>query len=333
MNPRITTVLVAAVFALSLGSGCIDANFDSPTIIKSPRLIAIRAEPPEIAFGEDVAFEALALDADGSELPGQPGVELRWTVCLSLAEVVSAAGLGFNSGLEDTCDEGGPDLVRLDTEGLPPNAARLPGTALFALLTMLPMGMTMPPMDPGGQTLDPMVTETLTQIIAIVGVPLRVRLEVWRDGEMIQSGFKRFAITQREDPTTNPPPPRFSVGDVWLSARDGADPHRCEPEEGARPVVTAGEDVTLLPSEDEDTWIESYPVYGLDGSMLINDESAYYSWFSTAGTFDDAITQIPNSDVVWTAPDEPGVYPIWLVMRDGHLGLSWCASEVEVTAP
>ena len=330
MNTRSTAVLLAALFSLSLGSGCIDANFDAPSLVKSPRILAIRAEPPELAFGEDVDFEALLLDGDGSPLAEQAGVELRWTVCLSLAEVVSAAGLGFNSGLEDTCNEGGPDLVRLDTEGLAPNAAHLPGTEFFRLLTMLPMGGP-PPTGPGGEMLDPTLTDTLTTIIAVVGVPLRVRLEVWRDGEMILSAFKRFAITQREDPTTNPPPPRFSVAEVWLSARDGADPHRCEPEEGARPMVTAGAEVTIVPSDDEDTWLESYPVYGLDGSMLINDESAYYSWFSTAGGFDDAITQIPNSDVVWTAPDEPGVYPIWVVVRDGHLGLGWCESEVEVT--
>ncbi|MBZ0121149.1 MAG: hypothetical protein K8H88_29405, partial [Sandaracinaceae bacterium] len=59
-------------------------------------------------------------------------------------------------------------------------------------------------------------------------------------------------------------------------------------------------------------------------------ESAYYAWYSTAGAFDADITQRPERDVEWTAPVIPGVYPIWLVVRDGHLGASYCRAEIEV---
>lgn len=325
-----TRVHLTALAVTLLASGCLDIDFDPPHLIKTPRILAIQAEPPEVAFGGDVVFEALLVDFDGAPLADQPGVELVWTTCISLREVVAASGLGAGSGLDDNCDEGGDDLVRLETEGLPPGTALLPGTAFTRLLTMLPMGGEPMPPPPGGGEVDPELIETLTTVIAEVGVPLRVRLEVFRDGELILSGFKRFAITQRADPTTNPPPPRAMIGDVWVSARDGDDPHRCDPEEGALPVVAPEEEIAIDPDDDEEAWLESYPVFALSNSIQINEESAYYSWFVNRGAMADDITQRPLDDTAWTAPEEPGVYPLWVVVRDGHLGISWCRAEIEV---
>lgn len=325
---------VILLAALLLG-GCFDFSFDPPYLVKSARFLAIAAEPPEVTFGEDVLFEALVVDADGSDLSADPGVELRFTVCLSVAEIVAAAGLGVAAGgnLDDNCAEGGDDLVRLEQGGdLPPGTARLPGEAFFALLEEL-MRMVPAPGDglpPGSGNIDPEVIEALTRVIAEVGVPLRVRVEVWRDGELAFAGFKRFAIAQRPELTTNPPPPRFAVGDVWLSARGGGHPRTCVPEEGAAPTVEAGSEVVLSPDENEDEWRETYPVVGLDGAIQTGREGAYYSWFSTGGEFSAAITQAPDRDVIWTAPEAPGTYPLWVVVRDGHLGISWCRTEVTV---
>lgn len=320
---------VSAVLTLLL-VGCIDADFDRPFLVKSERMLGIRAEPPEVAFGSDVMFEALLVDESGAELATQPGVELRWTVCVSLAEVVRAAGLGAGVSLEDDCGEGGDDLVVLDSDGLPPHAARLPGATFARVLTMFPMGGGFPMEGSGEQPLDSRVLETLTRVVSEVGVPLRVRLEVFRDGERRLAGFKRFAITQRANPTTNPPPPRFRVGDVWLSARNTEDPHTCIPEEGEDPVVTIEAEVELDPDDDEEAWLESYPVVALDNRVQTNEESAYYSWFTTAGSMSDDLSQRPNDEVTWTTPEEPGRVPLWVVVRDGHLGMSWCRAEVRV---
>lgn len=323
---RATTVMLACLMA-----GCFGTDFDPPYLVNSPRILAIGVEPPEVAFGEDVVFETLIVDADGTDLVGAEGVELRFMVCVSAKAVIDAAGLGFGSELDDNCDEGGDDLVQLEQGGdLPPGTARLPGAALLALLEdfMAPPGGGMDP--PGGNAgIDPEVLMALATVIAEVGVPLRMHLEVWRDGELLLTGFKRFAIAQRADVTTNPPPPLFAIGDVTLSARDGGDPHTCVPDGGAAPVVDAEAEVTFAPDENED-WIETYPVVGLDGEVQTGEEGAYYSWFSTGGDFSESITRRPDRDVTWTAPEEPGTYPIWLVVRDGHLGTSWCRTEVVV---
>lgn len=317
--------------AVLLASGCLSTNFDPPYLVKGPRILNIVAEPPEVAFGSDVRFEALVVDAEGNSLVTAPAVELRFMVCMSAREVLSASGLGFGLDLDDNCDEGGDDLVRLETGGdLPPGVARLPGESFQRLLEDL-MQLGMGGGTGGGAPIDPDRIATLIQVIANVGVPLRMRLEVWREGERILTGFKRFAIAQREGLTTNPPPPRFAVGDRWLTARGVGDARTCVPEDGGDvPVVLAGSEVTLGPDPDEEPWLETYPVVALDASMQLNEESAYYSWFSTGGAFSDSITQRPERDVTWTAPDEPGRYPLWLVVRDGHLGSSYCRAEIEV---
>ena len=129
--------------ALLLG-GCIKTHFDPPYLVKSLRILGMSAQPPESSFGSDITFEALVVDENGDEVPGQPGVELRWSVCLSVAAIVRAAGLGFGAQLDDNCDRGGSDLVRLETDGLPPDAARLPGTAFLRLVQELQAGGGMP---------------------------------------------------------------------------------------------------------------------------------------------------------------------------------------------
>lgn len=288
------------------------------------------ADPPESAPGTGVRFEVLAVDADGANLVEAAGVSVRWTTCLSVAEIIRASGLGFGLDLEDDCGEGGADLYELQTEGLPPGQALLPPEAFAPLAMMLENATTT------GTTLelpdgaDPRLLETLALVVTEVGVALRVRVEFRRDGELIATGFKRFAVTSREEVTTNPPPPRFAVDGVWLSARGGTDPHICVPEQGTAPTVTAAADLDLQPDPDDEVWMESYPVFNFSGSLQTNRESAYYSWFVMAGEISEDISQAPERDVVHTAPEEPGRYPLWLVVRDGHLGIVWCRAELDV---
>lgn len=317
-----------AVYLTLAVSACIDINFDPPQIIRGPRVLAMSANPPEALFGEDIHFEALVVDANGDDLSMQPGITTRWTVCLSLASTFGGAGLGGSVSLEDSCREGGPDLLVLENDG-GPDTAILRGELLIALLSMIP---TTPPggPDPMIPGLDPHVLATLVTVIAEVGVAFRATFEVFRDSELIVHGYKRFALTTRSGATLNPPRPRFSIGELELSARGTGDPHECVSVDGSIASVAAGAEVTLAPYPLEEPWLESYPVFDLAGGLIENHESAYYAWYSTAGAFESAITQRPNRDNVWTAPEEPGMYPLFVVVLDGHLGQVWCRTSVEV---
>ena len=314
---------------LVLASGCLDLDFDPPSIVKGTRILAITANPPEALFGEDVHFEALIVDAAANDLTVQDGVEVRWTVCLALGEIFAAAGLGASSGLDDGCAEG-DGLVVLEQDGAQ-NRAVLPGEVLAGAVNMIPMGPPdMPPPDPMIPGVDPDVLATLSTVIAEVGIPLQVRMEVRQNDVLILSGFKRFAITTRSGATLNPPPPRFGIDGTVVSARATGDPHVCVTADGEAPIVAPEAEVDLTPDENEEAWIEHYPVFDLQGGIIENSESAYYSWFSTAGAFSEEISQRPLRDTVWTAPAEAGTYPIILVIRDGHLGGAWCVATVRV---
>ncbi len=318
-----------ALSAATLLGGCLDLNFDAESIVKGPRMLAISANPPEALFGEDIRFETLVVDAEANDLTVQPGIEVRWTVCLGLGEVFDAAGLGSSSGLADGCPDGA-GLIVLESDGAPSRAI-LPGALLTDVISMIPMGSPdEPPPDPMIPGLDPMVLQTLVEVLAEVGIPLTVRVEVTRDGERLLGGFKRFAITTRSGATINPPPPRLLIGDVEVSARArGGDPHVCVSRDGSLPTAAVGAEVRLAPDANE-AWIETYPVFDLSGQIITNSESAYYSWFSTAGAFTDEVSRRPNRDSGWVAPEVPGTYPLIVVVRDGHLGLSWCRASIRV---
>ncbi|MCA9610963.1 MAG: hypothetical protein KC619_35460 [Myxococcales bacterium] len=322
--------LPSLLAVLLLASGCLDINFDPPSIVKGPRILAALANPPEALFGEDIHFEVLAVDQNAEDLTTQEGVEVRWTVCLSVEQIIDAAGLGGGAGFADDCP---PDQTLVLEEDGSPSRAFLPGETLLGILTMIPMGGGDPVPDPMIPGLDPSVLSTLTTVIAEVGVPLAVRIEVIRDGDVVIKAYKRFAITTRSGATLNPPPPRLTLGDVEVSARAFlADPHACVSGDGTLPTVAAGAELALMPNPLEDPWLETYPVFDLAGEIIDNHETAYYSWFSTAGAFESEITQRPERDTTWTAPAEPGTYPIFVVVRDGHLGISWCRADVVVTA-
>lgn len=320
-----------SIAALLLG-GCLDIDFDPPSIVMTKRILAITSDLPESFPGEDVRFDVLAVDENGGNLLEQPGVTYEWSVCVSLAEIFGAAGLGSSVELSDTCDEGGPDRVVLETEGLPLGQAELDGNIILGLATAI-MGMG----GGGGMELPPGVSQeqidTLLAVITIVGVPLRAEILIFEDGVRIARGLKRFAITTRDDPTTRPPPPRFSIADQFVSARDGEGdgPGPCVPESGETPRVEAGAEIVLSPDDEEEPWLEDYPVFNLTGELQTSSENAFYNWFSTDGEFSREVTQRGDHDTVWTSPETPGTYPLWVVVRDGHLGTTWCRAEVIIS--
>lgn len=319
-----------AVLALSaFAAGCINIDLPSATLVDTPRILAMVAQPPEAAPGEDVWFAALLVNGDGSPLVhGVNGVEIEWTICVGLGSLLDESGFFTAPGDESCVDFTGQPTDPLVLEGvddLPEGFVQLDGAVTGQLGQQLEAILAV------GQ--DPELS-ALIEGVLLVGIPLEVEIRVsvpQPDGEtFVMRGFKRVGLTTRDDRTTNPPPPRFRVGERWYSGRDLDTPFRCVPEAEAASVA-AGEDVALRPDEDDDFWIETYPVFNLNGDVQINDESSFYSFFSTAGEFDEEITQRPFRDAGWTAPEEPGRTPHWIVVRDGHLGTSACGFDVDVT--
>jgi len=322
--------------ALLVLCGCAELEFDLPSIVRGPRVLAVIADRPEVAPGDEVRVHALI--ADPRPVAERGEVELRWTMCLASGGLasggfggagafgVSAAEQFGASVAEPGCEVGSPFTTALAVEG---SEAIVPGECadparpwqctrgILELFAAVGSESGVPP-------------ALIEQIADTVGIAITVHVEVYVEGALEVRAFKRINITRRGLRSTNPPPPRFAVGDVWMSARGESDPHICAPERGERPVVAGLAEVQLRPDPTDLEWLETFPIVSLDGTAGEGRENAYYTWFSTAGEWDPAVSVAPTRNTVWLSPDAVGIYPIWVVVRDGHLGQSACRIEVEV---
>lgn len=292
--------VVGALLAL----GCAN-DFEPPSLVSSPRLLAVIVDPPEALPGDDVTFRPLVAS------PNDEALTLAFRVDLSTAALAAGAGQAIGEPAEP---------IALAWDG---DAAALGGertaSAIEALFAQL------------GEVRPGTPEDVVRLVYEQVGLPLTAEVELRdRDGAIVLEGFKRFHLTSRAERTTNPPPPRFAIGGRWVSASP-ADPLACTPE-GEAPQVQPGAVVTLAPDPSDEAWLETYPALDLEGERIERREGAFYSWYATAGAFAFAVTRPPDRDVEWTAPEEPGEYPIWLVVRDGHLGTSACRASVRVAA-
>jgi len=309
--------------ALLLLAGCDRPDFDPPSVVAGPRVLAIVADRPEVAPGDEVRVRAMIAGVEGRD------VELRWSMCIDTGPITASdvfGGGAFNTTGQEQyggdfadpgCDEGGrftTPLVVEDGAALVPGACDDPSEPWRCTAGLASIATGAPEAAP----------------LLEFGLPFVVNVALWVDGEFELRAYKRVAITDRTAPGTNPPRPRFAVGDVWLTSRDGDDPFECAPEGGERPVVPGVADVRLRPDPDDEAWRETFPVITLDGTRITGEENAYYSWFADGGELDPEVTVAPARDAVWTTPDERGVHEIWVVVRDGHLGQSACRAEVEV---
>lgn len=275
---------------LVLALGC-EEGPAPPSLVDSLRVLAIVAEPPEAPPGTDVTLRAEI--ANPAAVPFVP----RWHVCAAEERNVSEAILQYGGRVPDGgCPEDAPLRVALDTEA--------PVVTIDGALTEAALALA--------REAEPRVDE----LVQTVGLPfvVQVTLEDPATREPLLIAYKRVALTTREGPSTNPPPPSFSFDGQSLTA---------DAEDCGEVRVAAGAEVTLSPAPDE-PWLEVHPRLELDGSLGEAAETAYYSWFATAGEIDTPITVAPERDDLWVAPLEHGAVQMWLVVRDGHLGVSFC---------
>ena len=330
---------IAAMLALlAIGTvGCLDDTLERRSIVAQWRILAIVAEGPVARFGEDVRFEALVVDPEGERaLHGVDGVEYRWGLCVRPERVPGLSGLQYDPEVpSQACGASElPEELRARLEEIlvtnDDGSFLVPGLLTGALLDALPAVVDATGFPP----------ELIESLLATTGIPIVVDLRVSRNSEEVIVGFKRFLLTTAGGPLgQNPPPPRFRIcpdretcraaptaADQWISGVDG-ESFRCAPETGATPVVEAGAELILDP---EHGVVPVVLASSGEPVLLDVEESAYYSWFSTDGAFDQEITRSPVEQEIWRTPREPGTYPLWLAVRDGHGGTSACRAEIEV---
>jgi hypothetical protein len=362
----------ASVVALALALVGCAASLDEPTLVKTPRILAILADHPEVAPGQDVQLRVLAVDPLGM------GRELHYSfrTCFDPAAFFGAPtsnGTGGMMAMSGLCTP--RSTPSTSEQGV------MPGDFTTQIINVIGTLAPTAQFDPAA---------LLARVLPTSGGPVTVEVEVSTpdpttgDEVVLVSGRRSIGITTREHPTTNPPfiyfrvrteaPEQDRMADpvevAYIGGTDPAHPFDCVPwlsapataiastsdaiADPAHPHEHAPNHVSLAPADDPSTWEESFPFFDYTGSLNTGYEGAYYSWYSTASLPDhrDQVhsslhtetTQGPSHgappsaiddtirDNTWDVPREPGDYDLWLIVRDGHLGQLACHFTIAVTA-
>jgi hypothetical protein len=342
----VTHLLTSFLIAVALG-GCIETDFDAPEIINRWRVIAVVAEPPTVGIDRQMTLTPYVLDPDGNRVTPEDGFVFDWVACVRPERIGALSGDMYSDSVPSrACGPGIPSLA-LDVAPDGTATVDVSGEAVRSLL-------------------DP---ENLDRAAALLGVPVEILDRIFRevgviifvqlfvcsrsDGgrtctgadELHHRAYKRVIVrnVDADGLATNPWEPRFGVrlrdapleDNQWITARTTDEPFVCVPESG-EPIVLPADTEVILDPEDvplepgPDTWIESYTVVSLTGELFEQNETAYYTFYSTGGSFSEGVTRAPDDEEIWTTPEEPGTYPLWLVVRDGHGGMMPCQIDVTV---
>ncbi len=323
--------LLAVVVAVGV-SGC--ATFEDPTIVLDLRVIAIQANPPEQVVN-------LVLD------PASPPTvdELLAllgpiTIRALIAEPGRARSLSWRM---TACiiDDGGRCLP--DRPQIPIRSSRLADPEVSQIGDPCP---EFSDFAPGGVVCAQLVPDAaLAALLYEVfrddpargtgGIDFGISLWVYSDEEPRTQVFasKQIRIAPRipADRAANHNP---NV-DQLLLGRGGLgfdiDRHHCAGS-GRVDDVRSGDTVTLFPiARDGDK--EEFVLPTIDGGSERFTEILSYQWIAIAGSFaddhtggpPDAFGNITLDGTEWTAPQvrEPTDIALWLVQRDGRLGVTW----------
>lgn len=313
--------------ALLLLGGCLE-DLPKPSKVDGLRVLGVQAEPPEVGPGATVELRSLVVDPDGRPL------ELEWYACqvpergTGAFEGGGASGASGGGGyaLDSKSSCADPELIAAGASqkiGTGPTATyTVPADALSEEAVRLAYGL---PAD------GKLPIEAQIGLLTIAGVNTTISLIARVPGEKPLEAFKRLNVSLANPPNANPTGLAFDL----RKADEKEDP----PKTGTAPD---GECFTAPVKLEAGEWIiqalnipdpgEEYPVI-VGGTtverpfeLLINEETWFYSTFSTTGSIGPDITKSTQAGRIRWSLDETPKEPVdlWIVVRDGRGGTAWC---------
>jgi hypothetical protein len=319
---RVAWLLLAAV----LVSGCPDP-LQPQQYVAELRVLAIRLDPPDARPGDEVTATALVVDEVGRE----------WTTTWYACETPISTADYFSASFDPAgslCDD--PERPFGHEIGAGPSATfTVPESFLDDAGALLAAAG----LDDGEGSVD--------QLLTFIGWHMRINVVAERtDGTDQVQAFKRLVVSGLGVGNTNPGAPVLYVqrDDVASEVEpppattpaptDGTCLAASSPEQH----VEQGEDYILTPVNLPEVY-EEYPQIDFLGETSVVSEELWFSWASTHLALRHHITRPGDPDNLFQ-PRRPryrdmgedtdgGMYvPIWVVVRDGRGGTSWCTQEL-----
>ncbi len=289
----------APLLVVLLASGC----YEQPELSESwqldrLRILGVRAEPAEPQPGETVSFEHLVWSPDGQEIP------TVWFACLP----ESADELGCEIDPELLALLEGADPETMSAEELAALFEQAIAAGLIGATPFLSPSWTAPADALDG--LDEIAAkEGVSALVTVQAIP-----EDATDSEDLELAYKRLPISLADTPNHNP---EFEIWGVAGAAV----------ENGGTAIVAAGETVSLSAGLLEGS-VESYLYTDEDGGEETREEEPYFTWYTTAGEFENTTSLWPTDTVRFTAPADGAGAEIIVTIRDRRGGMAWATLTI-----
>ena len=297
------SAVVCAVF-LASPSACGSGIDRSTALVTTPRILAVRAEPPESPPGGAVSYTALAATPAGS----QSDVAIAWSFCTSPALAAEDSSVS-STCIQDTVD---PAATGNDVSlTIPTDACRVFGPLGMPKQSGKPIVRPAAPDETGGysQPVRLLWNESLTFVFErLTCGPTGVSLDV-------AQAF-RDARRPNQNPQLLPMLNDMQGAPVDLNA------------------VTPGTPISFSALWTAES-AESYVSIDIEQVALVTQtEALWVAWFATGGTLerDFAIPQAGDTVAtnLWQAPNQPGIYYVWTVLHDDRGGVDFAETTITV---
>jgi hypothetical protein len=337
--------------ALACGiAACVPSLEDRTPQVAAPRLLAVQADPPEVATGGAFSMTALYVGPDGPVSASS----VEWAIC-TLQNPLDQSG-PINPACFEPASSG---LLPLGSGGAVNGTVPQDACELF--------GPESPPPSPGQPAARPTPPDTTGGFY----LPVRLNLGAgqWSSASeriacqpvgVSQAVFVQFFNGYRLNANPVVSALSFAQPDGGLTRIDASAPGTpavvspgqhvsLEVDWPACPttpvcgdgICSAGETATACPKDcttpkgcgGAETYLYIDPT---SRQVTTRRESMAASFYTTAGTFEDDSVGRDETDLAnnvvngWTAPSAAGPVHLWVVLRDARGGIGWASAAVTV---
>lgn len=264
------------------------------------RILAIRADPPEVTPGQNATFSALVARPETTEPSDDVSL---WLACSD----EEGSGFGCDLSALTGIDPANADLTALQEAGLI-------GFEPFLSPSYTPESALLDGLE--GQDRLEGVYVTIAMSIFPASV-FEDAADQALDFNEVESAYKRLVVSEATTPNNNPTIVSFVVAGTAVPA-------------GAIVEVDPNQPYELSVLFSANT-VETYQFVNSEGRVEERVEEPYVGWFATGGTLFEEVTLFPYLEATWVSPEVSGTEGTWwAVVRDRRGGQAWITQRWRV---